>query len=74
MKVYDVMILISLDISISPLQFFFLSGTTRNGSINQSRCPRCKLKNVPTEWYIIEWDVKQSTLSSRSSSVLYQKS
>ena len=60
MKLYDFMILISLDISISP--------------INQSRCPCCKLNNVPTEWYIIEWDVKQSTLSSRSSPVLYQKS
>lgn len=72
MKLYDFMMLIRLDISISPVQFFFERENTQ--SINQSRCPCCKLKNVPTEWYIIEWDVKQSTLSSRSSPVLYQMS
>ena len=38
MKVYDVMILISLDISISPVQFFFERDNTQwiNQSISMS--------------------------------------
>lgn len=53
-------------IDISRAIFFERDNTQ---SINQSIS---MLKNIPTEWYIIEWEVKQSTLSSRSSSVLYQ--